>query len=69
MLKIIHLEIKETKEHHYFGAIKALFESGYDLGVSIDTLYRKKLDEKPYENEKVIIRQGTLIKTIQKSET
>ncbi|PKP20070.1 MAG: hypothetical protein CVU04_04665 [Bacteroidetes bacterium HGW-Bacteroidetes-20] len=69
MIKIIHLEIKETKEHYYFGAIKALFESGIDLGVAIDTIYRKKLDEKPYENQKVIIRQGTLVKTIQKSET
>ena len=49
--QVIHLEIKETGEHHYFGSVSALFAVYEDLmGIT-------------FENDKVIVRKGKL-KTI-----
>ena len=63
-LKIIHLYVKETHEHHYFGSIQALCKT-FDkdsIGVVYSYLRAVKLHEKKYfENNKCIIRQGHLI--------
>lgn len=68
-LKVIHLYVKETHEHHYFGSIKALCDT-FDktiIGVVYSSLRAVKLHEKSlYENNKCIIRQGKLV-TTQKS--
>ena len=64
--KIIHLHVKETNEHYYFGSIKALCEK-FDkdtIGIVYSSLRAVKLHERGlYENNKCIIRQGTLIRT------
>mgnify|MGYP003409310433 FL=1 len=69
--QVIHLEIKETGEHHYFGSVSALFVVYEDLmGIKFQTFRAKAKDtfteEIPFENEKVIVRKGKL-KTISHS--
>lgn len=66
--QVIHLEIKETGEHHYFGSVSALFAVYEDLmGIKFQTFRAKAKDifteDTPYENDKVIVRKGKL-KTI-----
>ena len=66
--QVIHLEIKETGEHHYFGSVSALFAVYEDLmGIKFQTFRAKAKDifteDTPFENEKVIVRKGKL-KTI-----
>lgn len=67
-LKVIHLHVKETNKHYYFGSIKALCDA-FDksiIGVVYSSLRAVKLHEKGiYENNKCVIRQGKLI-TVQK---
>lgn len=66
--QVIHLEIKETGEHHYFGSVSALFAVYEDLmGIKFQTFRAKAKDifteTTPFENDKVIVRKGKL-KTI-----
>jgi hypothetical protein len=60
--QVIHLYFIESKKHHYFGSISAMFEcfSRDQLGVASQTLYNTWKDEL-YINEKVEIRKGRLI--------
>lgn len=63
--KIIHLHVKETNEHHYFGSIKALCENFNKdtIGIVYSSLRAVKLHEKGfYENNKCAIRQGFIIR-------
>ena len=54
--QVIHLEIKETGEHHYFGSVSALFAVYEDLmGIKFQTFRAKAKDifteDTPFENE------------------
>ncbi len=62
--KIIHLHLKKTNEHHYFGSVKALCQNfgKQEIGIVYSSLKTVKLKEKGlYENNKCVIRQGVLI--------
>lgn len=59
--KVIHLE-KDGK-HTYYGSMQSLFNynTSEDLGISYSTLRKYGLSEdKPFKNDKCIIRKGIL---------
>lgn len=63
-LKVIHLYVKESNTHHYFGSLQALCDmfDKQTIGIVYTSLKKVKLKEKGiYENNKCIIRQGKLI--------
>ena len=68
---IIHVEVKDTHEHFYFGSAAAMFEDSRVknlLKIKYQTFRTKRISEdKPYENEYVIVRKGDL-NTIDHSE-
>lgn len=68
---IIHVEVKGTHEHFYFGSAAAMFEDSRVknlLKIKYQTFRTKRISEnKPYENEFVIVRKGDL-NTIDHSE-
>lgn len=61
---IIHVEVKETHDHFYFGSAAAMYEDSRVkslLGIAYQTFRTKKVSEdNPYENEFVIVRKGNL---------
>ena len=61
---IIHVEVKDTHEHFYFGSAAAMFEDSRVknlLGIAYQTFRNKRISENnPYENEYVIVRKGSL---------
>lgn len=61
---IIHVEVKDTHEHLYFGSAAAMFEDiriKNLLGIAYQTFRTKRVSEdKPFENEFVIVRKGRL---------
>lgn len=61
---IIHVEVKDTHEHFYFGSAAAMFEDSKVknlLGIAYQTFRNKRVSaENPYENEFVIVRKGPL---------
>ena len=61
---IIHVEVKDTHEHFYFGSAAAMFEDSRVknlLKIKYQTFRTKRISEdKPYENEFVIVRKGDL---------
>lgn len=61
---IIHVEVKDTHEHFYFGSAAAMFEDSRVknlLKIKYQTFRTKRVSvEKPYENEFVIVRKGNL---------
>ena len=61
---IIHVEVKDTHEHYYFGSAAAMFEDSRVkslLGIAYQTFRKKRISEsKPFENEIVIVRKGKL---------
>lgn len=60
---VIHLEIKETGVHRYFGSPSAMYEhfTSQELGIARQSLlnYWQKTTE-PYENAICVIRRGGL---------
>ena len=60
--QVIHLNITETNEHHYFGSLQALYEhfTRDQLGVAIQTLYNQFKGDY-YDNGLVVIRKGRLV--------
>ena len=68
---IIHVEIKDTHEHFYFGSAAAMFEDSRVknlLKIKYQSFRAKRVSEnRPYENEFVIVRKGNL-NTIDHSE-
>lgn len=66
--KVIHLILKgETRkedEHAYFGSVACIYDH-YDektIGITYGSLRNYGISEdKPYENQNVIIRQGKLL--------
>lgn len=61
---IIHVEVKDTHEHLYFGSAAAMYEDSRIknlLGIAYQTFRTKRVTEdSPYENEYLIIRKGNL---------
>lgn len=61
---LIHVEIKDTHDHLYFGSIAAMFEDSRVkslIGIAYQTFRTKKISEnKPYENKFIIVRKGSL---------
>ncbi len=61
---IIHVEVKNTHEHIYFGSAAAMFEDprvSALLKIKYQTFRTKRVsDQRPYENEFVIVRKGNL---------
>lgn len=61
---IIHVQVKDTDEHFYFGSAAAMFEDSRVknlLGIAYQTFRKKRISSnKPYENQYVIVRKGPL---------
>ena len=68
---IIHVEVKDTHDHFYFGSAAAMYEDSRVknlLKIKYQTFRTKRITgENPYENEFVIVRKGNL-NTIDHSE-
>ena len=63
--RIIHVEVKDTHEHFYFGSVAAMFEDSRVkclIGIAYQTFRTKKISEdNPFENEYIIVRKGNLL--------
>ena len=61
---LIHVEFKDTHEHFYFGSLAAMFDDPKvkeRIGIAYQTFRTRGLTEdKPYENERIIVRKGNL---------
>ena len=61
---IIHVDVKDTHEHFYFGSAAAMFEDSRVknlLKVKYQTFRTKRISkDHPFENEYVIVRKGNL---------
>ena len=68
---IIHVEVKDTHEHFYYGSAAAMYEDSRVknlLKIKYQTFRTKRISEdNPFENEFVIVRKGRLT-TIDHSE-
>ena len=61
---VIHLQLIENDEHHYFGSMANIYEHFTDeqLGIAYSSLRNYGLTpEHPYINKKCIIRKGLLL--------
>lgn len=61
---VIHLQLIEAEEHHYFGSIANMYEyfTAEQLGIAYSSLRNYGLShEHPYKNSKCIIRKGVLL--------
>ena len=62
--KVIHLTIKEGNQHSYYGSIACIYDhhTPDEIGIKYSSLRNYGITEdRPYENQKVIIRQGKLL--------
>lgn len=61
---IIHVEVKDTHDHFYFGSAAAMFEDSRVkslMKIKYQTFRTKRVSaDHPYENEFVIVRKGNL---------
>ena len=61
---IIHVEVKDTREHFYFGSAAAMYADPRMadlLIIKYQTFRTKRVSEdRPYENKNVIVRKGNL---------
>lgn len=61
---IIHVEVKDTHEHFYFGSAAAMYEDSRVknlLKIAYQTFRKRRVSaENPYENDFVIVRKGAL---------
>lgn len=61
---VIHVEVKDTGDHFYYGSVAAMYEDSRVnalLGIAYQTFRTKKFSESnPYENEFVVVRKGKL---------
>ncbi len=61
---VIHLQMIETDEHHYFGSIANIYQyyTSEQIGITYASLRNYGLSaEHPYQNKKCIIRKGLLL--------
>ena len=64
---IVHLE--KNDEHYYYGNLKALTDNWSKEEIGVSYKYLKNLNitfEKPYKNEKCIIRRGVIVTSTRK---
>lgn len=70
---IIHVEVKDTHDHFYFGSAAAMYEDSRVknlLGIAYQTFRTKRVSyDHPYENEYVIVRKGELNTILHNKET
>ena len=62
-MKIIHLYVKETNTHHYYGSLKAMYQyfDKQQLGITYESLTTRGINKKEYyENNKIVIRKGII---------
>ncbi len=62
--KVIHLTIKDGDQHSYYGSVACIYEhhTEAEIGIKYSSLRNYGISEThPYENQKVIIRQGRLL--------
>ena len=61
---IIHVEVKDTHEHFYFGSAAAMYEDSRVkdlLKIKYQTFRTKRVSsDRPFENEHIIVRKGNL---------
>lgn len=64
---VVHVEIKDTHEHFYFGSVAAMYQDSRVkklIGLAYQTFRTKHFSEdNPFENEFIVVRKGKL-KTI-----
>ena len=61
---VIHLQLLDGDEHHYFGSIANIYEhyTSEELGIAYTSRRNYGLsNEHPYKNKKWIIRKGVLL--------
>ena len=61
---VIHLQLLEHDEHHYYGSIANMFEyyTAEQIGIAYSSLRNYGLSSAhPYKNNKCIIRKGVLL--------
>lgn len=64
---VIHLQLLDSDEHHYFGSIANLYEhyTSEQLGITYASLRNYGLsNEHPYMNKKCVIRKGLLLSKV-----
>ena len=64
---VIHLQLLETDEHHYFGSVANIYQyyTSEELGITYASLRNFGLsNEHPYRNKKCIIRKGVLLSKV-----
>lgn len=62
--RIIHLYVKETNTHHYFGCLSAIYDyfDKEQLGITYSSLRTRGINKLGiYENKKIIVRYGYLL--------
>ena len=63
-MKIYHVYSKRSKEHKYFGSIKAIYDYYENIGISRYAMYRFDFKKnRVFENEEVIIRFDYLVRS------
>jgi hypothetical protein len=67
LFKVIHVELKEPyqgKKHWYFGSKAAIYDTLplNIVGIGLDSLWQRDLDENEYTNKLCTIRMGVLIR-------
>lgn len=69
---VIHVEIKESQEHFYYGSLAAMYEDARVkslLGIAYQTFRAKGFaSSNYYENQAVIVRRGRLKSITQKKQ-
>ena len=69
-LNIIHLYVKESNTHHYFGSLRAMYQyfDRQQLGITYDSLATRGIAKTNlYENKKIIVRKGKVYSMPQKA--
>lgn len=63
-MKIYHVYSKQSKEHKYFGSIKAIYDYYENIGISRHAMYRFDFkNNRVFENDEVIIRFDYLVRS------
>ena len=60
---VIHVYIKASNQHYYFGSIANIYQffNNEEIGISYGSLRNYGLNNKEYENKYVVIRKGKLL--------
>ena len=69
-MNIIHLYVKESNTHHYFGSLKAMYQyfDTEQLGITYNSIRTRGIARTNfYENRRVIVRKGIIYPMPQKT--